>query len=158
MNFTKLILSLFICVVIGSLSGIFVSSDVSNWYSTLIKPSFSPPIWLYTPVWTLLSIFMGLALYQYWNKKFAEDKIRSKKTGYIFFSAVLVLHFLWALFFFKVHSPVIALIDILLVLVAILISLYYFIITENKAGYLLLPMLIWLSFICYLNWNIIKLN
>src|SRR3989339_79000 len=63
MNFIKILLAIFICQMAGIVGSIFTAKSVANWYTTLEKPFFNPPSWVFGPVWILLYALMGIALY-----------------------------------------------------------------------------------------------
>ncbi|MFZ5982039.1 MAG: TspO/MBR family protein, partial [Patescibacteria group bacterium] len=69
MQKTKLIISLALPLFAGFLGSIFTNTSVSTWYQTIEKPVFTPPGWVFGPVWTILYILMGVALYWVWRKK-----------------------------------------------------------------------------------------
>lgn len=130
----------------------FTSSSVSTWYATLAKPSFNPPSWLFGPVWTVLYILMGIALYLAWTK-------RKEANGEIaVFTAQLALNMLWSALFFGLRNPSWALIEIIILWVMILVTMMKFYAIEKKAGYLLVPYLLWVSFATVLNVAIVILN
>ncbi|MBC8048260.1 MAG: tryptophan-rich sensory protein, partial [Fimbriimonadaceae bacterium] len=108
---------------------------------------------------------MGLSLYFFWNEKLPvvkadlpQVKIISKKKGYLYFGAQLLLNFLWSYFFFKLHSPFLAFVDILLLIAAIVLTMFHFNKVTAKAALILIPYLLWVCFATYLNFSIIRLN
>ncbi|MDD4938503.1 MAG: tryptophan-rich sensory protein, partial [Candidatus Shapirobacteria bacterium] len=69
-NLKKLLLCILITEGAGIIGSFFTTPAIKDWYYTeLIRPEFTPPSWLFAPVWTLLFFFMGIALYLVWNKK-----------------------------------------------------------------------------------------
>ena len=68
-NIFKSVISIIICESAGVIGSFFTFSTVANWFPTLVKPWFSPPSWLFGPVWTILYFLMGLSLYIIWNYK-----------------------------------------------------------------------------------------
>ena len=152
-NFKVLALCVLIPLVIGFIGGIFTSSSVSNWYSTLNKPSFNPPSWIFSPVWTLLYILMGIALYLVFvsNSKY-------RKAGLILFGVQLGLNLLWSILFFGLRNPYFAFIEILVLWIWILVTIVYFFRIDKKAGWLMIPYILWVSFAALLNYMIFVLN
>ena len=63
----KLFISILIPLIVGGLSAVFTQSGVHGWYVLANKPSYNPPNWLFAPVWTVLFIMMGVALYLVWK-------------------------------------------------------------------------------------------
>jgi len=144
----KLILSIGICLGAGILGSFFTVSSIPNWYVTLNKPFFSPPNWVFGPVWTILYILMGYSLYLVWKKK----KVPSV------FWLQLILNASWSIIFFGMKNPGLALIDIALLWVAIVLTIKSFYKISKSAAYLLIPYLLWVSFASILNISIWLLN
>jgi benzodiazapine receptor len=152
----KLIIAIIIPLLIGAISGFFTSESVSGWYTTLVKPSYNPPNWIFAPVWTTLYILMGIAHYLVWNKP--EKQPHVKKTAIIFYFIQLSLNFLWSFLFFNQHQPGWAFIDILLLFGMILLTIIWFRKISPVAAWLLLPYLCWVGFAAILNYSIRTLN
>ena len=110
-NVIKGFISIMLPLVVGGLSGFFTTSSISGWYTTINKPSFNPPNWIFGPVWTLLYMMMGIALFIIWK---SEADAVLKKQALIFFFIQLAINFCWSLLFFYCESPGWALIDIVL--------------------------------------------
>ena len=151
----KLIVSIIIPQAVGLLGSIATTSSVRDWYPTLNKPAFNPPSWLFAPVWTLLFLLMGIALYLIWKKGIETPGV---KEVLIFFGAQLVLNILWSIFFFGLRSPLLGLIDIIPLVVLIYLTFIKFKQIDPTAGYLLLPYLAWTSFATILNLSLLILN
>lgn len=150
----KLLISVLVPLVIGFAGGIFTSSSVNNWYTTINKPSFTPPGWLFGPAWTLLYILMGLAFYFAWLKGFGGNP--SLCIG--IFAVQLILNFLWSILFFGLKAPLYAFVEIVFLWVAILINVIVFFRVSRVSGYLLLPYILWVSFASALNLGVVLLN
>ena len=147
-NFFRLTISIISCVCVGLISGLWTSKSINSWYKSLSKPSFNPPNWIFGPVWTILYILMGIALYLVWGSSIAI----------IFFVIQLILNFLWSIIFFSLKNPLIAFIDIILMLVMILCTMITFYPVSKLAVILFIPYLLWVSFASILNFNIYWLN
>lgn len=146
-NWKVLIISLVIVFLIAALGSIFTSSSVnSSWYSDN-KPSFTPPSWLFGPVWTILYIMIAFSLYFVWIKANANQK---KKIALIF-GANLLLNMFWSWLFFGLQNPILAFFDILLILSTIVAMIMVTRDIEIKSALLLLPYLIWVCFATLLN-------
>ena len=102
MNYKRLIISLALPQLAGLVGSFFTAPVISTWYAELQKPSFSPPNWIFGPVWFLLYILIGISIYLIWQKS-AENK----KTGaamrlfwiHLFFNAI------WSIIFFGLQNP-----------------------------------------------------
>jgi len=147
----KLIIALLLPQLAGFIGSLFTTPKISSWYSLIIKPSFNPPNWIFGPVWTLLFILMGIALYLVWIKK-------DNKLAITFFGIQLGLNTLWSILFFGLQSPLLALIEIFVLEIFILLTIKEFYKVSKKAAYFLLPYILWVSFAMILNFAIVILN
>lgn len=154
-DFYKLIISVVGCELVGLLSTPFTIASIPTWYAGLIKPSFSPPNWIFAPVWTTLYLLMGISVYLVWKKGITNKEI---KTAIYYFLTQLLLNFLWSFIFFGLHLPLVAFIDIIALLVAIVLTMLKFNRISKTAIYLLIPYLLWVSFAAILNGAIVYLN
>ena len=147
----KLIIALVLPFIASAIGGLFTVSSVSTWYVDLVKPSFNPPSWLFGPVWTILYLLMGIALYLVWTKKF-------NKQAFTLFGIQLVLNALWSILFFGLKQPLLAFIEIIILWVMILVTIIYFYKINKNSAYLLITYLLWVSFAAILNLAIFILN
>lgn len=155
---TKLKLgSLFACIVLcllaGAIGSYFTTPSIGNWYTNLNKPFFNPPSWVFAPVWTILYIVMGLALYLIWTH---QHKQRTRALAIFVFQ--LALNVLWSVFFFGLKSPWLAFGEILVLWLAIYFTIRKFAHIYKPAGRLLLPYLAWVTFATLLNLAVALLN
>ncbi len=156
-NWKKLIISLLLPQLAGGVGALFTAPNISSWYSTLNKPSFVPPSWLFAPAWTLLYILMGISLYLIWNSK-PSAKQNLKKTSYYLWGAQLILNSLWSILFFGLQNPLLGLIEIIILWITILLTIINFYKHSKKAAYLLIPYILWVTFASALNLGIFLLN
>ena len=150
----KLFLAVLICEGIGILGSIFTIPAITTWYQTLNKPQFSPPNFIFGPVWTTLYFLMGVSIYLVLEQKLKKEK----DTIIIFFSIQLFLNFLWSIIFFYLHLPLLAFLEILFLWGSILVLIIKFWKFSKPASYLLIPYLLWVSFAAILNASIVILN
>ena len=155
-NLAKLIVSLGVPTLVGLAGALFTTPDsLGNWYANLNKPSFNPPNWIFGPVWTTLYIMMGISAYLVWRKGLDSKPIRIVLVCFI---VQLILNAIWTPLFFGLHSPLLGLIDIILLLNAIIVTVYAFSKISRPAALLLIPYLAWVSFATVLNASIYLLN
>ncbi|MDP1721953.1 MAG: TspO/MBR family protein [Candidatus Gottesmanbacteria bacterium] len=154
-NLHKLIASIALCEAVGILSTPFTLAAITGWYTNLIKPSFSPPNWIFGPVWTLLYMMMGISLFLIWELGLKKKKV---KTAVYYFGAQLVLNFFWSIAFFGLRSPLLGLVNITILLGLILLTMKHFYPLSKPAFYLLVPYSLWVSFAAILNGAIVILN
>jgi tryptophan-rich sensory protein len=151
----KLSLSVLIPLLIGFIGSYFTAPAIPEWYAGLNKPSLNPPNWIFAPVWTILYIFMGVAFFLVWKE---TTETRRKIIAFAFFGAQLVLNLTWSIFFFGMKNPELALMNIILLVIALIATMISFYKISKKTLYLLIPYLLWISFASYLNYQIIVLN
>jgi benzodiazapine receptor len=150
----KLLYSLVITVGVGAIAGFATASNIDGWYATLSKPWFNPPNWIFGPVWTLLYILMGIALFLIWKQPASLYKSNSL---WLFFIQLL-LNFLWSFLFFYFHKIGLAFVDIVALLLFIILTIFSFSRLSKKAAWLMVPYVCWVSFATILNGAIYHLN
>ena len=127
---------------------------MNEWYETLQRPKFTPPDWVFGPVWTILYIMIAISLFLFLRKYKSEN-------GYGIY-VLIVLHLVsnisWTSIFFGLKSPGLALIDILFLDISLLLMVLFFWRTYNISSILLWPYLIWALFATYLNASFYVLN
>jgi benzodiazapine receptor len=153
-NRIKLFYSLVITLGTGAIAGLATASNIGGWYTSLSKPSFNPPNWIFGPTWTLLYILMGIALYLVWK----QSPSRHRYNAISFFFIQLLLNFCWSFIFFYFHEIGLALADIIVLWVFIVITIISFGKHHKTAAALLIPYLTWVSFATILNVAIYRLN
>ena len=153
--FRKISIAIVICLLIGFLGSIATQTSVDDWFTTLEKPSFDPPNWLFAPVWTLLYIMMGIAAGLVWYRGLHHAWV---KTALYHFLFQLFLNLSWSVVFFGLQEPLGALFVIIALIVLILLTMKWFSVADKKAAYLMVPYLLWVLFAAILNFEIWRLN
>jgi translocator protein len=151
----KLVISVISCELVGILSTPFTVAAIPTWYAYLIKPPFSPPNWIFAPVWTTLYLFMGISFYLIWIQDVKKPAVR--KAIRLFFIQ-LGLNFIWSILFFGLHSAYLGLADIVVLWLVILCTMKNFYRLSRPAYWLLFPYLAWVTFAMFLNASIFLLN
>ena len=154
-NVIRFVTAVAVCQLAGLIGSVFTRPAIPGWYAALSKPSFSPPNWVFAPVWTTLFLLMGIALYLVWTRGLGKAEVR---TAMLLFGGQLVLNVLWSVLFFGLHLPLYAFMEIVVLWVAILLTIIYFWRVTAAAGILLLPYLLWVSFATVLNFSLWRLN
>lgn len=154
-NTSKFVISVVSCEAVGILGGLLTASTIPTWYSTLNRPFFAPPNWIFGPVWTLLYFMMGASIYLIWKKGFTTKK---RIEALHFFLVQLGLNFIWSPVFFGLQSPLLALIVITVLWIAIVFTMKKLYPLSKPASYLLIPYLLWVSFATILNAAFVILN
>lgn len=160
-NIFKFVISITICESAGIIGSLFTFSSVSTWFPTLVKPWFSPPTWLFAPVWIILYFLMGFSLYIIWNYKTeqsSQQESKYKKQFFMLFGIQLLLNAFWSFLFFGLKSPFYGLIDILFLDITVSMTIIYAYKVSKYAVALLTPYLAWIIFATILNFEIVMLN
>ncbi|KAB5489382.1 MULTISPECIES: TspO/MBR family protein [Flagellimonas] len=144
-----------VCLLIGFLSSIATQSSVNDWYTTLNKPSFTPPNELFAPVWTALYIMMGISAGMVWSKGYHHIWVKTALYHFVF---QLLFNALWSIVFFGLKNPLLGLVVILILLTLIILTIKWFRIISRPAAYLLVPYMLWVGFAAVLNYRIWALN
>lgn len=144
------------CLVIGYLSSLVTREGVETWYQTIEKPSFNPPREVFSPVWTVLYIMMGVAAGLVWSR--IDQQREMVRKALVFFWIQLALNALWSYLFFGLHNPFLALIEIILLWLMIYETFVQFNKVNRIAGYLFIPYLLWVTFATVLTGSIWWLN
>ncbi len=152
-NYKKLIVCIAIPLIVGGLSALFTMKSMED-FEALNKPPLSPPGWLFPIVWTVLYILMGIASYLVCT----SDKPARSKTALTVYGIQLAFNFLWSIIFFSVKAYFFAFIWIVILLILIIINAVLFYRIDKRAGYLLIPYILWVTFAGYLNFAIYLLN
>lgn len=152
MSILKLLISCVICFTVAYAGSSITVPAIQTWYQTLHKPFFTPPNYIFAPVWTLLYLLMAVAMALVWSSK------KKKKLALQLFFLQLCLNFLWSAVFFGLHSPFAAFTVIVLLWIAIFMTYKSFLPISKNAAYLLIPYLLWVSFAALLNVSIVLLN
>ena len=160
----RLGISIAIPLMAGVIGSIFTSESVSTWYQTIEKPSFSPPNWLFGPVWTTLYVLMGISLFLVWRATtsttitFTKDRHTRRIAAFITFGSQLILNVLWSFLFFGLRSPQLAFVEIIILLISIIATIVIFSKISKLAAILMVPYAGWVTFASFLNLQIWLLN
>lgn len=157
-KFKKIIaitVSIVICLTVGGIAGSVTQSAIPVWYADLNKPFFTPPNWLFGPVWTLLYILMGYAAGWVWTYGSHHKLV---KTALYHFGAQLILNGMWSLVFFGLKNISGGLFIIFGLLILVYLTIKWFKVINKKTAYLLYPYFIWLIYATALNISVFILN
>jgi benzodiazapine receptor len=125
-----------------------------EWYMILVKPTWTPPGWLFGPVWGILYLAMSISAWLIWRQR-VKLKVHLPLGFYLI---QLLLNGLWSWIFFGQRLIGIALIDIVVLWVMIAITIVCFWRISRTASILLMPYLLWVSFAAALNFQIWRMN
>ncbi len=145
-----------LCLAVAGIAGWATSQSVATWYLTLNRPSWTPPNWLFAPVWTTLYIMMAVAAWRIWRS--GGGFTGSVRSALMMFFVQLALNFAWSFAFFGARSPILGLLVIILLWLAIAATISAFRPVDRLAAWLLAPYLVWVSYATALNFAIWTLN
>lgn len=151
-----LVLCLFIVYLVAFVGSLFSSSQVnSQWYNS-VRPSITPPNWVFPVVWNILFLFIGISLYMSWaaKTKTKEGSKRNKVKIAIIFGVNLLLNILWSFLFFTLHSPVVSFYELVALEVSIFVMMFITYKIRKAASFILIPYAIWIIFAGILNYII----
>lgn len=154
MHLPGTLFSILIAECAGLLGVFFTLHAIPEWYVFLNKPSFSPPNWIFGPMWTLLYALMGIAAYRVWRHASSPSRTYAIRA----YAIQLVLNALWTPVFFGLRNPMLGLVVIALLLVMIMVTIFRFGKIDRIATALLAPYLAWVCFASALNLFIVILN
>ncbi len=141
-----------LCFAVAAIGGAVTATSAQTWYPKLAKPAFTPPDWLFGPVWTTLYAMMAVSAWLSWRR------VGLGHLALGLFFAQLALNLAWSLLFFGLHWIGVALVDILLLLVLIAATTYAFLVIDRRAGLLFVPYLLWVGYASLLNGAIWLMN
>lgn len=140
-------------VILGFISGL-LSGNPGSYYYSLDLPPFAPPSWIFGPMWTVLYILMGMALF--FLTQMDERKLKRKLLT--LFVIQFICNFLWSALFFNLQSNFIAAVDITILVIVLTILLYHLWLHFRLVMWLLVPYYLWVLFATLLNYSIYFLN
>ena len=144
----KVLFLVFLTELVGIVGSVFTIPAIPGWYSTLNKPFFSPPNWLFGPVWTLLYLMMAVSFYLVLRLGWKKAKVREALK---YFLIQMTLNFAWSPAFFGLRSSILGLLIIICMWVFVLLTIRKFFRLSRLASYLLIPYFCWISFATVLN-------
>ena len=151
----KFIASIIICQSAGVFGSLVTFEAIPVWYVTLEKPFFAPPNWIFGPVWIILYFLMGVSLYIVWEN---ELKSKTRNIFFVVFGIQLILNTLWSFLFFGLRSPLLGLVDILILDAMVAVTIIYAKRVSKYAAMLLIPYMVWIIIASVLNYAIMVLN
>ena len=151
-KFISFILFFIITYSASFVGGLVTINFKEPWYSELVRSNFTPPDWVFAPVWTTLYLMMTFAIWFFWH-----SKNRDFKTVYIYLIHIF-FNTTWSVVFFGFHNISLALINLIILIFFIIILILRFKSVNNVSSYLMIPYLLWTSYALFLNINLLILN
>lgn len=122
-------------------------TDTGKWYNS-VKPAITPPSYAFPIVWTILFYFIILSLYY----TVTSSKGKYEKQIGVLFGINFLLNILWTFFYFRMHNPLYAFIDIILLIFSIIYLMIFCFKIDKRASIILIPYLLWVCFASVLNY------
>ncbi len=148
----RFVVSIAVCEAAGVAGSVYTISAIPMWYAGLQKPWFTPPNWLFAPVWLTLYFLMGVSLYLLWGKK---ERARVTLAA---FAVQLVLNVLWSVVFFGAQQLLYGFVVIAALWAAILATIVLSYRVSHGASVVLLPYIVWVTIAAALNYYVWVLN
>ncbi len=148
----RFVVSVAACEAAGAIGSVFTISAIPSWYAALQKPWFTPPNWLFAPVWLTLYFLMGATLYLLWGRR------PQSKAAVVAFGIQVVLNVAWSVVFFGAHELFYGFVTIVALWLAILVTTALSYRVSRGAAALLVPYVIWVTIASALNYYVWILN
>jgi translocator protein len=139
---------------VAALGNLFTTPAIPDWYAQLERPWFTPPAWVFGPVWTVLYILMAVAAWRVWLVPAAPER----RSALIWFFVQLALNAAWSPAFFGLQAPLLGLVVIVALLAALVVTVTRFFAVDRIAGWMLVPYLAWVAYATLLNAAIALMN
>jgi len=153
-SWTSLVPFIVVCFTAGAIGALFTNISVNTWYAQLRRPEWTPPNWIFGPVWTALYLMMAVSGWLVWR----SASWTYTGAALALFGVQLLLNLLWSLIFFGLRRIGPAFGEILILWMMIVATSVAFLPISLLAAWLLIPYLGWVGFASYLNFRIWQMN
>ena len=143
-----------VCFAAAGIGSLFTATSVKTWYTQLSKPEWTPPNWIFGPVWTTLYLLMAISAWQVWRSTTSS----AGRFPLTLFAMQLLLNSLWSVVFFGLRQVGAAFAEVLLLWMMVVATTVAFLPISLLAAWLLIPYLAWVFFASYLNFRIWQMN
>jgi translocator protein len=143
-----------VCFVAAGIGSLATRSSVKSWYRELRRPDWTPPDWVFGPVWTALYVMMAISAWLVWR----ETSAATARSALVLFGIQLVLNVLWSVVFFGLKWVGAAFGEVLLLWMMLIATAVSFYPLSLLAAWLLIPYIAWVGFASYLNFRIWQMN
>lgn len=147
----KKLFYLFFPIVAGTIIGLITRNAMN--YNSMVKPSFSPPGYVFPIVWSILYLLMGYSYYLF-KKEYPEET----KTESIIYYSQLFVNLTWSIFFFVVNAYLFTVVWTIILLVLIITFIILMFKKNKVSAYLNIPYVLWVAFALFLTIRIFMLN
>jgi benzodiazapine receptor len=152
----RLLSCLVLCFAVAALGAWVTRPQIPTWYATLVKPSWTPPAWLFPVVWNVLYLLMALSLWRLWER--AREHVAGAESAIWLFMAQLALNAAWSPTFFGLHAIRSGLAIIVALAIVLVVTIGAAFRVDRLAAWMLVPYLGWIVYASSLNAAIAILN
>lgn len=149
-----LVIWLAVCLGVGLTGSRATTPQLDGWYRGLQKPVWTPPDWIFGPVWTVLYVLMAVAAWLVWR----QHGFAAARGPLLLFLTQLALNGAWSWIFFAAQQPGWGFVELVLLWLILLATTIQFCRRSRWAAKLLVPYLAWTTFAGCLNFEIWRLN
>jgi tryptophan-rich sensory protein len=140
--------------VVGAAPAVLAGPD-SAWFQSLAKPAIYPPGWAFGVVWTALFTLLGVALALVW---LAGTDRRAVRVALALFAVQMAFNVAWTPAFFALENLTLGLAVIVALWPLVVATAAAFARVDRRAGALLVPYLLWVTFAAVLNYQFVVVN
>jgi tryptophan-rich sensory protein len=151
----RLALCLLLCLGVGIVESIATRPEIPVWYAGLAKPWWTPPPVVFPIAWTILYLLMAISLWRLWD---SAPPSSARSSAITWFFTQLVLNAAWSPVFFGWHGTRTALVIIIALLLAIVMTILAASRADRPAAWLLAPYLAWVAYATTLNAGVVAMN
>ena len=151
----RLALCLLLCLGVGILESYVTRPEIPVWYAALAKPWWTPPPVVFPIAWTVLYILRAVSLWRLWDRAAPSAPRASAITWFLI---QLALNAAWSPVFFGWHGTRTALVIIIGLLIAIVMTMIAASRADKSAAWLLAPYLAWVAYATTLNAGVVAMN
>ncbi|MBN9585788.1 MAG: TspO protein [Afipia sp. 62-7] len=151
----RLVLCLLLCLGVGLLESVVTRPEIATWYAALAKPPWTPPPFVFPIAWTILYVLMAVSLWRLWDRAAPSAARRSAITWFLI---QLALNAAWSPVFFGWHATRAALVVIVALFFAIVMTMIATSRADKPASWLLAPYLAWVAYATTLNAGVVAMN
>lgn len=145
-------LAVFLLAVVAA-AAFGANFEAGEWYQTLSKPAWTPPDWVYGPVWAVIYLLMAVSAWRVW---ISGKRLRTG--ALVWWVLILVLNVSWSWMMFGMNRTGWALgVSVILLGLSIMCSRAFFLLSR-QAGTMMIPLIGWLVFVVALNFRLWAMN
>lgn len=145
-RFVPVLFFVLLSYFVGYISMLLQYDALQVWYPSLVKSPLTPPGYVFSIVWGVLYLLMGISAGIVWSMRTVYSWVLA-----VLFFVQLAFNLLWTFCFFYLESPVLglAVLVIFFMVLAVYVAACY---KQNRLSAILnFPYLLWLLFAGYLN-------